>query len=450
MKIRVFQSDKGDCLLLTSGKHRVLVDGGMAASYTKHVAPTLAKLNGAKPQLDVVYVSHIDDDHISGVLKMMNDLMDWRVFDFQTRHKKAGDKPPKKPKSARPPEIGQIWHNAFHELLKDNAGPIGEMLAATTAVLSSSNRPMGKAIFEQHSELAYSKRQAIELVRRTGADQLSIPVNPEYKHKLMLSLKASPPKLQVGKMEFIVLGPSEADLTKLRDEWNEWLRANKETLADIRRKAKADEELLASDVDRLLAPLTQQAGSFVDSQIALAKKLGNRSKVTTPNLASLMFLVREGKQTLLLTGDGHADDVLKGLAQRNLLDVNGKLHVNVLKVPHHGAEFNMTAAFAEKVTADDYIFCGNGFATNPELEVIDLLVRERKKAFPQKSFTLWFNSTSAITQPAYRKHMKAVEKNVADHVTAGAGKVKARFVTGSFIDVQARGRSRTEPVPSRT
>lgn len=436
MKIRVFQSDKGDCLLLTSGsgKNRVLVDGGMTASYTRHVAPQLARLKGVKPQLDVVYVSHIDDDHISGVLQLMNDLMDWRVFDFQTKHKKVGDKPPKKPRSARPPEVGKIWHNAFHELLKDNDGEIGEMLAATTAVLSASQRPMGKAIFEQHAGLALSKKQALQLVRRTGADQLAIPVNPEFKHKLML-LKTITPKLKVGTMEFIVIGPGEADLGKLRDEWNDWLRANKETLAEIRRKAKADEGLLTSDVDRLLAPLTQQAGSFVDSQIALAKKLGDRTQVTTPNLASLMFFVREGDQRLLLTGDGHADDVLKGLAQRKLLDVSGRLHVDVLKVPHHGAEFNMSTAFAQAVTADDYIFCGNGFKTNPELQVIDLLVKERKKAFPQKSFTLWFNSTSALTQPAYRKHMKAVEANVAGHVSAGAGKVKARFMAGSFMDV---------------
>jgi len=436
MKIRVFQSDKGDCLLVTSssGKNRVLVDGGMSSSYTKHVAPALAKLKGAKRQIDVVYVSHIDDDHISGVLQLMNDLMDWRVFDFQTRHKKAGDKPPKKPKSARPPEVGKIWHNAFHELLKDNAGAIGDMLAATSAVLSASQRPIGKAIFAQHSGLSLSKTQALQLVRRTGADQLAIPVNPEFGHKLML-LKAATPRLKVGTMEFVVIGPGEADLAKLREEWNAWLRANKETLADIRRKAKADEHLLTSDVDRLLAPLTQQAGSFVDSQLALAKKLGDRTEVTTPNLASLMFLVQEGRQTLLLTGDGHADDVLRGLAQRNLLDASGKLHVDVLKVPHHGAEFNMTTAFAQAVTADDYIFCGNGFATNPELDVIDLLGRERRKALPQKAFTLWFNSTSAITQPAYRKHMQAVEKNVADHVTAGAGKVKARWITGSFMDL---------------
>jgi beta-lactamase superfamily II metal-dependent hydrolase len=436
MKIRVFQADKGDCLLIasSSGKNRILVDGGMTSSYIKHVAPLLAKLDGGKPKIDVAYVSHIDDDHIAGVLQLMNDLVDWRVFDFQTKKKKAGDKPPKKPKNPRPPEVGKIWHNAFHELLKDNAGEIGDMLAASAAVLATTHQPMSKEIFEQHSELALSKKQALQLARRTGPDQLSIPVNPEFDHKLML-VKPSQPNLKVGTMQFKIIGPAPADLDKLRHEWNEWLRQNKEALADIRRKAKEDEDRLKSEVDRLLAPFTTQANGFVDFQIALAKKLGDRTEVTTPNLASLMFFVQEGNQTILLTGDGHADDALKGLKQRNLLDANGKLHVDVLKVPHHGSEHNMTPAFAQHVTADDYIFCGNGFSTNPETEVIDLLVKERMRAFPSRPFTLWFNSTSKLTHPNFKKHMQAVEKNVAGHVKVGGGKVRAKFISGSFMDL---------------
>jgi beta-lactamase superfamily II metal-dependent hydrolase len=432
VKIRVFQSDKGDCLLVTSasGSHRVLVDGGMSASYTRHVAPALAKLR----KLDVVYVSHIDDDHIAGVLQLMNDLMDWRVFDFQVKHRKTGDKAPKQPASARPPEVGRIWHNAFHEQLSDDKGEIADMLAASTAILGSSPRALGKAMFREHRELALSKKQALQLARRTSASQLAIPVNPEFKHKLML-LRPDPPKLRVGTMEFIVLGPAPADLEKLRGEWDEWLRASKTVLRDIRRQAKEDELQIKSDVDRLLAPLTQQAGDFVDFQLGLAKKLGNRSEVTTPNLASLMFLVREGAQTLLLTGDGHATDVLKGLAQRKLLDAAGKLHVDVLKVPHHGARANMTPEFAQAVTADDYIFCGNGFQTNPEMDVIELLVRERRKALPQRAFTLWFNNSSALTQKDFRKHMRAVENDVDKLVQGGGGKIKARWIAGSFIDL---------------
>jgi hypothetical protein len=43
VKLTVFQSEKGDCLLLESkdGTRRVLVDGGMKASYRKFVAPAV-------------------------------------------------------------------------------------------------------------------------------------------------------------------------------------------------------------------------------------------------------------------------------------------------------------------------------------------------------------------------------------------------------------------------
>jgi hypothetical protein len=96
----------------------------------------------------------------------------------------------------------------------------------------------------------------------------------------------------------------------------------------------------------------------------------------------------------------------------------------------------MTAEFAQTVTADDYIFCGNGFSTNPEPDVVDILVKERKKAFPQKEFTMWFNSTEALTHPEFQAHMKKLKKNVDGHVAAGGGKVKAKWISGSFMDVQ--------------
>ena len=45
MKITVFQSDKGDSLLLTGDDGRVLLaDGGMRGSYADHVAPTLGEM----------------------------------------------------------------------------------------------------------------------------------------------------------------------------------------------------------------------------------------------------------------------------------------------------------------------------------------------------------------------------------------------------------------------
>ena len=102
MKLTVFQSDKGDCLLLEGDAGgRILADGGMRDSYTAHVAPALGKLRAKKQAIDVVYVSHIDQDHISGVLQMMDDEVEWRIHDFQLKQKNLTHKPPASPRRRR-------------------------------------------------------------------------------------------------------------------------------------------------------------------------------------------------------------------------------------------------------------------------------------------------------------------------------------------------------------
>ena len=99
MKLKVFRSEKGDCLLLTSrnGK-RMLIDGGMEDSYEAHVAPELSRMREANKKLDLVYVSHIDRDHISGVLRMLDDEAEWRVHEFQLANGNPGHPAPRSPR----------------------------------------------------------------------------------------------------------------------------------------------------------------------------------------------------------------------------------------------------------------------------------------------------------------------------------------------------------------
>lgn len=429
MRIRVYQSSKGDCLLLTSAGAtpvRVLVDGGMADSYRQHVAADLAKL---KTPLDAVYVSHIDDDHIGGVLKMMDDLVEWRVYDYQKKAKNPSAKPPNVP---RPPGARKIWHNTFHALVGENAGAIEDMLAESVSLLAASESTMASAIHAEQSGLIQSKEQALRLTLRVADDQLGIAVNPEFKRKLML-INDDAPIVNVGPVKFRLLGPFKQDLDTLRKEWNQWLKASKATVQKIQRDAKADTGRLASSIGRLLGPLTAGADDFARSQVALAKTLGQRQKVTTPNLASLMFLAEEGAQRVLLTGDGHSDDVTRGLKAHGVLDAHGKLHVNVIKVMHHGSEHNITAAFCRDITADDYVFCGNGFSTNPEVDVIATLAEERRKALPAKPFKFWFNSTSAVSP--YAAQMKLVRAEVDKQVAQSGGRMRAQWIAGSFMDM---------------
>jgi hypothetical protein len=433
MKLTVFQSEKGDCLLLTSkASKRILIDGGMAASYSEHVAPALSALQKKQKKLDRVYVSHIDEDHISGVLQMLDDLVAWRVHDYQVAHGNpthrapGSDHPP-------PPEIGGIWHNAFHDQLGKNSGAIENMLAAVATVLSGAPSKALREASEEHRELATSMKQALQVSRRIGKE-LRIPLNDEFGNQLMM-IKPNMPALAFGAMKLLVIGPFKQDLEKLRDDWNKWLRSTsgKAAVRSVNEQSRENERDLGNNAMPILGPL-----------IAASKVLGSRSKVTVPNLASLMFYVEEDGRTLLLTGDGHWEDILKGLAHHQKLSAANNIHVNVLKVQHHGSEHNLNAEFCRAVIADHYIFCGNGAHENPDLDVVETVVNSRIGTAAQRSkhpktasrFKLWFNSNSqASTVADDRAHMTRVETLVQTLKNKSGGKMDVSFISGSKFEL---------------
>lgn len=437
MRITLFPSDKGDCLLLEGtrparrrggdarerGPTRMLVDGGMRASFVKHVAPALSELRGAGGRLDVVYVSHIDEDHIAGVLKLLDDLVAWRIFD----HQRAGDADYPEPEVPRPPEVGEIWHNGFREQVRDNEGRIEQLLAATAVVLSGHPREPLREQALRSQNLVSGERQAILLQRRIGDRQLRIPLNRPAEGRLMM-VREPAEAFEMGTFQVSILAPFEQDLDDLRRRWNKWLRDNRDVLERIRRSSERDEGLLTAG----------EAERFIGGMVAEAKALGNRKQVTVPNLASLMLLVEEDGKTVLLTGDGHADEVLAGLQHHGRLDADGRLHVDVLKIQHHGANANMTEDFARRITADHYVFCGNGEHENPELDVVEVILDSRLARGPRRTtnpaasgaFTLWFNCGPGFPDLATRnvEHMRKVERLVASRRRGTRSRVRAQFL----------------------
>ena len=53
------------------------------------------------------------------------------------------------------------------------------------------------------------------------------------------------------------------------------------------------------------------------------------------------------------------------------------MHVDVLKGPHHGSDRNVEPIFFSRITADHYVFSGNGEHGNPERETLQMLLEER-------------------------------------------------------------------------
>ena len=97
------------------------------------------------------------------------------------------------------------------------------------------------------------------------------------------------------------------------------------------------------------------------------------------NLSSLVVLAEAGKKRMLLTGDARGDKILEGLELVGLLKPDGKskIHVDILKGPHHGSNRNVEPIFFRRITADHYVFSGDGEHGNPERETLEMLWAER-------------------------------------------------------------------------
>lgn len=406
MRVTFFHVGDGDCLLLNATtdddgcerQHHILVDGGRKTQFREHAREELYQLDS----IDLVCVSHIDDDHISGVVALIEDAVRWRVHN----HLRASDRRSRKPRFPEPPTIEEIWHNSLFELVGDALEPaIEASLANTASALGGS----GSAELRRHAarcqNLANGERSSMELSRRISSRQLGIPRNRPRNEVMAVG---EPGIRRVGPFTIRIIGPTTEAVADLEQEWATWLRANTKMLEKLQAEMLEDEERLADAI-----------GGSAGAEVATA--LGDGT-ISEPNLASLMLFVqeRDGGPTVLLTGDGSSEDILEGLERQGRLDDDGRIHVDVLKVQHHGAEANVTTDFVDRVTADHYLFCGNGAHHNPEHHVVEAMAKarlgvDRTAVGPDDPFTFWFSSSPSTPGLTERRktHMGEIRDLVA-------------------------------------
>jgi beta-lactamase superfamily II metal-dependent hydrolase len=433
MKLKIFESQDGDCLLIESKDGRlILCDGGRTASMRSHVSGELTKLRKANRKLDILYVSHVDNDHITGVLALLEDELQWRIHDHR---KKTGlnSAPPKVP---RPPEISTVWHNAFRDQL-DSVGPeeIESLLAAAVPTLNGTGVEDLERAATEIGDLETAVQEGLKVSNLLSPELLNIPVNKlpgQVGKPKLLMLRQNQPAFGLGKLKLTIVGPGSKELSDLREGWKNWLDENEETVQRIRAQMK--KKIEAFSTDTLSGPLFDLSGW---------NGIPPFKGVTTPNVASLMLMVEEDGKRMLMTGDSQQKIVLNGLEQTGLLQDGKGVHFDVLKVQHHGSENNMDVEFCKRVSADHYVFCGNGSHGNPETEVIDLIFESRvgpdarRTLAPEaqnKPFTFWFSTTSKV-QKAGSKEQTAfteMESHVAKLRKASKGKLKLRFNKGVF------------------
>jgi len=483
MRLRVFFAGDGDCLLVTTADgHHVLVDGGRTGAFRENARPGLDELASAGDEVDLLVVSHVDADHISGVISLLKEVAAWEVHDFQVGEGQNPTFP--EPPTPRPPRIRGLWHNSWRAQLGDLEGPISALAAQASEALSlattsADDDPAARLALDSVSGLAESIADGVTLLRRVD-DETPISRNEAFGSGLVL-LRSPVHEERVGSATLHVIGPAEHHLKRLREEWKDWLarqpssvrRAGRgpagggagegsghaastlpmspgqardlvEDLAQAARATAAAEDTGASDGGVRGAGAHDAAHGASTHDASARPRIIERTRatnVTTPNRASITLLVEEDGRTLLLTGDAAEEEILEGLTAAGRLPAQDQeahpFRCTVVKVQHHGSEHNLSRVFASRVLADHYVFCADGAHGNPNPSVVHTLIETRAEADPSP-FTVWFNCSEERTIPQRRKAMRAALKEARRLESRHTGQVTVTVLADDepFLDIE--------------
>jgi hypothetical protein len=457
VKLRVFFAGTGDALLLSAGQGKnVLVDGGPSSGiFDSHILPSLRGLHNADEKLDLVVITHIDDDHIDGILRLLH------LYEQASGRGVPAGHP------MDLPTITALWHNSWKEIspgvLATRIPPPGPGAAIRPASLGFAFAP---------SNVCYSPYQGGEVVVMTDTELRSIKRNSGFRDGLV-ALTSPLHKAHLGaELVLTVLGPGRTALDNLKVLFErdaakhartahgriaDWLSAARAKLNLVRpmRKRSVTRRNAAQLAQQLRADtnilrhldIAHPHGATPDPAVETNERLGEASKVTPANRASIIVLAAENgngnrpRRTCLLTGDAAVPDIVDGLIAAGKLQPGSVFRCDILKVQHHGAEFNFDETFARQVIARHYAFSANGQYRNPDPEVVRVLITERAAVAKEEPFCVWFTCSAERAPTEHQPEMRAaLDAAVASAQKANSGTPKLVTVrvmkdTQDFFDI---------------
>jgi hypothetical protein len=360
--LEALQAKHGDSLLLHYGEpgapQLIVIDGGPSGIYKNVLQKRLDAIKqvrspGERLPIRLVMVSHIDDDHITGILDLSRDLV--------TIQEDRKDLPYK---------IQGLWHNSFDDIVGNRSeSHFASLQNAAVAAASTGVMPIDLPLSLPGAMVMASVNQGRSL--RNNATALTLSVNKAFPAGVVLAPKAGQQAVPMGGgLEFTVLGPNQQQLEQLQKEWDKQLKRLK-----VAQKAEA-QAIIAG---------------FVDNSVY--------------NLSSIILLATLGDRRMLLTGDARGDHIITGLKTAGLFQ-GDRLHVNLLKLPHHGSVRNVAPEFFRQVTADHYVISADGKYGNPEIATLQMISEARG----QDEYTLYLTNQEARLEEYFTQERASGKK----------------------------------------
>lgn len=350
------EAGKGDALIIRWGERSnpglVLIDGGPAKTWTGHLLPRLREIAGSATgiqtiPLSLVIVSHVDADHITGIIDVVRDL------------KVSGERAER-----AAVDVEEIWHNSF-----DDLEFVAELPAALADLVRAASFDRGVLHGDADVETVRAVASSVPQGRTLAGfiDAIGIPRNSDFDGTLVVA-ESPTNRRDLGGLDIQVICPNAEMLGQLRTKWLQELTK------------QLDKDLARSQSERRAL-----ATAFDDPSV--------------PNQSSIVAMISHDGRRMLLTGDVRGDHLLAGLTSAGFLaaDRTAPLELDLFKVPHHGSTHSNSIELFERIHAHHYVISGNGKHGNPHPDVLEMILAARRDA----RISIWLTNSplAGATKP---------------------------------------------------
>jgi len=380
LSLEMLAAAHGDCLWIEygSGQHvrRILVDGGPAHTYPA-LRNRIVQLGADHRRFELLIITHIDADHIEGVVRLLQDAADLGCH------------------------FERIWFNGREQLnqIFDPAGaPLGavqgEMLglliadheAQTGRKVWNLDLPQGLAAIDRNE----GKLPVVDL---EGDCRLTL-LSPD--HDRLLELKTRwRDELKKAKV-------ASGDATALRRllESSTTLRPLGDVLGD---SGPTETRYEVPDPEgRDLAAGHAETLGRGDGEPGAEAKFGSDTSLANGSSIAVLLEYPKDKPTvrLLLAGDAWPS-VLEASIDVLLPQPGSRLDLSGLKLPHHGSVANLSTSFLGKLRCKNYLVSTSGAVfRHPHARAIELLLSNHEG---QGKPRLHFNYLTETTRRWYEE-----------------------------------------------
>jgi len=347
MKISVFPALNGDSILAETDLSCILIDGGYIATFKKHIKPKLQLLKAANKAVSHLIVTHIDNDHISGILKLVEENKSDRII-----------------------KIENVWHNSFRHIadIKDGivfSGKAISELSLNYTVKDENNNTDKNISAVQGSTLA-------SLLRKYGYNW-----NTEFQNKAVSIDNQQ--ELNSRDIDFKILSPTNEKLADLKKYWKKELYikgfSSDEDLTDF--NEDAFEYILSLEKEKKRIIRKNVSGSF---DIEKLSQVQFTEDDAATNGSSISFILENQNFKILLLADSHPSVIVQSL-KAHYNENEFPIRFDLIKVSHHGSGNNTSLELLQYIDSDIFVFSTNGVSHNhPDPETIARIISRKTES----------------------------------------------------------------------